>query len=269
MPALALSHSVLISNASSLREKWYRDSAEQQLTAQCMKRLGFAYQIPYAGPVPGLNTITEFALGRGYPATYGVTQETLVDTPPSDPEADKPEYQLALDGLSGSLRELHLPGGTTVAYETGGCHGSARSQLYGSVGAYTLSIFLPQIENNLFEKFLGRNQAYLSALRTWRACMRADKFSVAGPSDAIGSLEQIADKTSEADLMHRQTALAAADASCDGPSRLRRRTNQALGKFIGSLSRQTLTQLNDIAYSQAKANRTARHVLPELACACR
>jgi hypothetical protein len=259
MPALALAHSVLVSNASSLREKWYRDSAEQQLTAQCMKRLGFAYQIPYAGPVPGLNTITEFALGRGYPATYGVTQETFVDTPPRNPGADKPGYQLALDGLSGSLRELHFPGGTTVAYETGGCHGSARSQLYGSVGAYTLSIYLPQIENNLVENFLGRDQAYLSALRTWRACMRADKFSVADPSDAIGSLEQIADKTSEADLMRRQTALAAADASCDGPSRLRQRTNQALGKFVGSLSRQTLTQLNDIAHSQAKANRIARH----------
>jgi hypothetical protein len=260
MPALALARSVLISNASSLREKWYRDSAEQQLTAQCMERLGFAYQIPYAGPVPGLNTITEFALGRGYPATYGVTQETFVDTPPSDPEADKPGYQLALGGLPGSLRELKFPGGVTVAYETGGCHGSARSQLYGNVGAYTLSIYLPQIESNLFGKFLGRDQAYLSALRTWRACMRADKFSVADPSDAIGSLEQIADKTSEADLTRRQTALAAADAGCDGPSRLRQLTNQALGKFVGSLSRQTLTQLNDIADSQAKANQIARHL---------
>jgi hypothetical protein len=260
MPALGIAQAVLISNASSLREKWYRDSAEQQLTAQCMKRLKFTYQIPDAGPAPGLNTITEFALGSGYPATYGVTQETLVDIPPSDPEADKPGYQVALDGLSGSLRELHLPGGAIVAYETGGCQGRARSQLYGSVGAYALSVYLPQIENNLFEKFLGRDQAYLSALRTWRGCMRAGKFSVADPGDAIGSVEQIADKTSEADLMRRQTALAAADASCDGPSRLRRRTNQALGKFVGSLSRPTLTQLNDIAHSQAKANRIARQL---------
>jgi hypothetical protein len=269
MPVLALARSVLISNAFSLREKWYRNSAEQQLTAQCMKRLGFAYQIPNAGPVPGRNTITEFALGRGYPATYGVTQETFVDTPPSQPGEGKPGYQLALDGPPGSLRELSFPGGATVAYETGGCRGIARSQLYGSVGVYTLSIYLPQIENNLFVNFLGRDQAYQSALRTWQACMRAGKFFVADPGDAIGSLEQIANRTSEADLNRRETALAAADASCDGPSHLRQRTNQALGRFVGSFSRQTLTQLNDIAHSQAKANQIAQHVLPELFCACR
>jgi hypothetical protein len=261
MPALALAQSVLTSNASSLREKWYRNSAEQQLTAQCMKRLGFAYPIPYAGSAPSLNTSTEFALGRGYRTTYGVTQETLVDAPPSDPEADKPGYQLALDGPPGSMRKLIFPGEAAVAYGTGGCHGSARSKLYGSVGAYMLSIYLPQIENNLFEEFISRDQTYLSALDTWQACMRSDRFSVADPSDAIGSLLEIADKTSEADLMRRQTALAAADASCDGPSHLRQRTNQALGKFVGSLSRQTLTQLNDIARSQAKANQIAQHVI--------
>ena len=262
MPALALAQSMLTSNASSLREGWYLNSAEQQLTAQCMKRLGFVYLIPHTGPVPGLNTITEFALGRGYPATYGVTPESLIAAPPSDPEADKPGYQLALDGPAGSLGKLNLPGGASVGYETGGCQGSARSQLFGSVGAYVLSSYLPQIEKILFEKFLLRDQAYLPALHTWQACMRADKFSVANPGDAAGSLLQIADKTSGADLMRRQTALAAADASCDRPSHLRQRTNQALVRFVGSLSRQTLTQLNDIAHSRATADQVARRVIP-------
>ena len=158
MPALVLAQSVLTSNASSLREGWYRNSAEQQLKAQCMKRLGFAYLIPHLGPVPGLNTITEFALGRGYPATYGVTPGSLIAVPPSDPEADKPSFRLALDGPAGSLRKLDLPGGVSVGYETGGCQGSARSQLFGSVGAYVLSTYLPQIEKILFEKFLDLRQ---------------------------------------------------------------------------------------------------------------
>jgi hypothetical protein len=258
-PVLALAQSVLASNASSLREGWYLNSAEQHLTAQCMKRLGFVYLIPRMGAVPGPNTITEFALGRGYPATYGVTTESLIAAPPSDPEADKPGYRLALDGPAGSLRKLNLPGGASVGYETGGCQGSARSQLFGSVGAYVLSSYLPQIEKILFEKFLGRDQAYQSALHTWQACMRADKFSVASPGDALVSLLKIADKTSEAALMRRQTALAAADASCDRPSHLRQRTDQALGKFVGSLSRQTLRRLNDIARSRAKASQIARH----------
>jgi hypothetical protein len=257
MPSLALAQSVLTSNASSLRENWYRNTAEQQLTAQCMKRRGYAYPIPDAGPVPGLNTITQFALGRGYPPTYGVTQESLIATPPSDPEASQPGYELALDGPAGSLRKLNFPGVFTVTYETGGCQGSARSQLYGSVDLYMLSAYLPQIEENLFEKFVSRDQAYLSALRTWRTCMRADRFTIADPNDAARSLLQIADKTSEGDLMRQQTALATADAKCDGPSQLRQRTNQALGNFVGSLSRPTLTQLNDIARSRAKASQIA------------
>jgi hypothetical protein len=263
MPALA--QSVLATDASSLREDWYRNSAEQQLTAQCIQRVGFAYRIPYAGPAPDLNTITEFALGRGNPEDYGVTKESLVDTPPSDPEAGKPGYQLALDGPQGSLRELGFPGGATVTYETGGCRGSARAQLYGSVDAYMLSSYLPQIEENLFQEFASRDSAYLRALRTWQECMRGDKFSVAGPGDAVSSLLRLADKTSEADLMRRQTALASADASCDRPSHLRQRTNQALGKFVRSLSRQTLKQLNDIAHTEARANQIARHVIGGLA----
>lgn len=264
-PALAPAQSVLASNANSLREGWYRNSAEQQLTARCMKRLGFSYLIPRTGPVPGPNTITEFALGRGYPATYGVTTESLIAAPPSDPEAAKPGYRLALDGPAVSLRKLRLPGGASVAYQAGGCQGSARSQLFGSVGAYVLSSYLPQIEKILFDEFLGRDQAYLSALHTWQACMRADKFSVANPGDAADSLLRIADKISEADLLRQQTELAVADAGCDGPSHLRQRTNQALGRFVGSLPRQTLTQLNDIARARAKANQTARHFIPILA----
>ena len=257
MPSLALAQSVLTSNASSLRANWYRNSAEQQLTAQCMKRRGYVYPIPDAGPVPGLNTITQFALGRGYPPTYGVTQESLITAPPSDPEASQSGYELALEGPAASLRKLNFPGVFTVTYETGGCQGSARSQLYGSVDVYMLSAYLPQILENLFEKFLSRDQAYLSALRTWRACLRADKFTVADPNAAAHSLLQIAHQTSEADLMRRQTALATADANCDAPSQLRLRTNQALGEFVGSLSRPTLTQLNEIALSQAKASQMA------------
>jgi hypothetical protein len=261
MPALAVAQAVLTTNASSLREKWYRNGAEQQLTALCMKRLGFAYPVPETGPVPNLNTITAFALGSGHPATYGITPESLIAEPPSDPEADHPGYQLALAGPPGAMREVTLPGGEIVGYETEGCRANAREQLYGSVEADAMSVDLPQIEGNLFIKFLSSTQTYLSALHKWQACMRADKFSVTSPEDAADSLLQLSDKISAAALMRQQTAMAASDASCDGPSHLRRRTNQALAKFVGSLSPRVLMQLNDVARSQAKANQMARQIV--------
>ena len=261
MPALTLAESVLTSDATSLRDSWYRTNAVQQFTAQCMKRLGFGYPAPDIGPLPGLNTITEFALARESPVTYGVTPQSSMSAPPSNPQAGRPGYQLALEGPAQSARGLTLPGGLEISYETGGCLGSARSQLYGSVDTYMLAGYLPQVEENSFEDYVSHDQTYLSALHIWQTCMRADKFAVVDPQDVLSSLLQIASKISKVDLMHRQTALATADANCDQPSHLRQRTNQALGKFAGTLPSQTLTMLTDIAHSREKADQIARKLI--------
>jgi hypothetical protein len=74
-------------------------------------------------------------------------------------------------------------------------------------------------------------------------------------------LLQLAGNSSAADLTHRQTAMAAADAACDGKSHLRQRTNQALERFVGSLSPQVLTQLDAVAGSRAKADQMARQIV--------
>jgi hypothetical protein len=260
MPALAPARSVLSSDASSLREKWYRNQAEQQLIEQCMARFGFVYTIPDQGPAPGLNTITDFALGSGSPATYGVTPESFTDSPPSDPGSGQPRYALALDGPASAEGTVTFAGGGTVSYETGGCQANARKQLYGSVELDMASVYLPQIQGNAFSGFLSRDQPYLSALYAWQACMRTNKLPATNPDAAANSLLRPGD-SSAADLTRRQTALADADAACDGKSHLRQRTNQALEKFVGSLSPQILTQLDAVAGSRAKADQLARQIV--------
>ena len=261
MPAPAPARSVLSSDASSLRAKWYRNEAEQQLIEQCMARLGFVYTVPDMGPAPGPNTITTFALGSGYPATYGVTPESLVDAPPSDPGSDQPRYALALGGPASATGTMTFAGGGSVSYETGGCQGNARKQLYGSVELSMASAYLPQIQGSAFSGFLSSYQPYQSALRAWQACMRTDNLPATNPDTAASSLEELAGNSSAADLRHRQTTLAAADAACDGKSHLRQRTNQALERFVGSLSPQVLTQLDAVAGSRAKADQMARQIV--------
>ena len=260
MPEAASARSVLSTDASSLRDKWYRNEAQQQLIERCMARLGFTYTVPDMGPAPGPNTITAFALGSGPPPTYGATPESFTDKPPSDPGSDQPRYALALDGPASAMGTMDLPGGS-VSYETGGCQGNARKQLYGSVESFMASAYLPQVQGNLFSDFLSTDKPYLSALHAWQACMRADKFPAASPGDAANSMLHLVGTISAADLARRQTALAAADAACDGPSRLRQRTNQALERFVGSLSPQVLAQLDDIARSRARADRMARQIV--------
>jgi hypothetical protein len=259
-PALAPARSVLSSDASSLRDKWYRNRAEQQLIEQCMARLGFVYTVPDMGPAPGPNTTTAFALGAGRPPTYGATPETFTDTPPSNPGSDQPRYELALAGPASAQGTMGFTGGS-VSYETGGCQGNARKQLYGSVDSFMASAYMPQVQGNLFTGFLSSDQPYLSALHAWQACMRSDKLPVANPDDAANSMLQLSGTVSAADLTRRQTALATADADCDGPSHLRQRTNQALQQFVSSLSPQVLAQLDDIARSRGRADQMARQIV--------
>lgn len=261
MPATAPARSVLSSDASALRDKWYRNEAEQQLVERCMARLGFVYSVPDMGPAPGPNTITSFALGSGHPATYGVTPESFVNVPPSDPGSDQPRYALALGGQASATASITFAGGGSVSYQTGGCQASARKQLYGSLELFMASAYLPQIQGNAFSGFLSGYQPYRSALRTWQACMKTRKVPATSPDTAASSVEQLAGNSSAADLTHQQTTLATADAACDGTSQLRQRTNQALDKFVGTLPPQVLTQLDAVAGSRAKADQVARQVV--------
>lgn len=222
---------------------------------------GFVYTVPDMGPPPGPNTITAFALGSGQPATYGVTEETLTDAPPSDPGSDQPNYAHALDGPANATATMTFAGGGNVSYETGGCQGNARKQLYGSVALFMASAYLPQIQGNAFSGFLSHDQPYAAALRTWQACMRTDGLPATNPDAAANSLLSLVGDSSAATLARRQTAMADADAACDGKSRLRQRTNQALDRFVGTLSPQILTQLDAVATSRAKADRMARQIV--------
>ncbi|HVV19903.1 MAG TPA: hypothetical protein VHF06_10740 [Pseudonocardiaceae bacterium] len=260
-PALVPARSVLSSDAAALRDKWYRNRAEQQLIEQCMTRLGFVYTVPDMGPAPGPNTITSFALGSRGPATYGVTPEEFTDAPPTDPGSDQPRYALALDGPASDSGTMTFGGAGKVSYQTGGCQGNARKQLYGSVELYMESAYLPQIEGSAFTGYLADDRSYGSALRGWQACMKARDLPAASPDAAANSVEQLAGNSSAAALTRRQTALAAADAACDGKSHLRQRTNEALDRFVGSLSSQLLTQLDAVAGSRAKADRMARQIV--------
>ncbi|HEX5115728.1 MAG TPA: hypothetical protein VFW65_11070 [Pseudonocardiaceae bacterium] len=204
------------------------------------------------------------SLGTGHPATYGVTPRTFAD-PPNEPDWNRPGFGVALDGRSTQMASVTIPGGGLVAYETGGCTAAARTTLYGSVRAYVVSFYLPQIEGDLFQKFTSTDQSYLSALRLWQACMRADNLAFINPQDAAGSIQQLAGNNgSAAELMRRQTVVAEADTACDARSQLRQQTNQALQQFVNSLSPKVLAQMREVAHDQAGAYRVARQVLSGL-----
>jgi hypothetical protein len=261
MGSVRAARSVLTENVDWLRQDWYLTGAEYHLAKQCMKSHGFDYVTPDMGPEPGPDTITTFSLGTGHQATYGITLGTFAN-PPYQPDWHRPGFSAALDGRSTRLASVTIPGGGRVTYETDGCTAAARTKLYGSVRAYVVSFYLPQIESNLFHKFTGTDQPYLSAQHRWQTCMKAHQLAFTDPQDAAGSIQQLAaNSAGAAELSLRQTAVAEADTACDARSQLRQQTNKALQKFVDMLPTEALAQLGVVAHDRARAYQVARQVV--------
>ncbi len=260
--AQAAARAVLGVNFATLRWAWYLGRAEQVLTAQCMQALGFQYTPPVAGPEPSARSVTAYALGTGYPATYGVTQQSFPASNPHEPGSNQRRYEYALDGPATSTATIILPGGGGAVYGTAGCIGFAREKLFGSVHAYMESALIPQTIRNQFGNFLSTYRPYRSALQTWQHCMKARGWKFAGPQSAIESVQALAvTRVSPTGLAKRQTAVADADTGCDARSHLRASTGRALATFARSLPSGPLAQLSDIYSSRAAALRVALRVL--------
>ena len=68
---------------------------------------------------------------------------------------------------------MPIPGGGTVSYGTGGCLSTARRHLFGSLPAFILDTYLPQLADLRFGSYLASYLPYTAALRGWRQCMAA------------------------------------------------------------------------------------------------
>ncbi len=248
--------SVLATDSSALDWSWVVGRAEVQLTSQCMKDHGFVYAVPAPVPEPSARTITADALGSGDPATYGVLPST---DEPHNPGDDQPSYQNALNGPATSMAMMTLQDGSTVTYVTGGCTGSVRARLFGSVSAYVVSAYVPQVVGNRFDGFLTADGSYTSALHDWQSCMKSKSWDFPNPDAAIDSLQTA--QLSAASLDQRQTAIAGADRGCDAVSHLRERRSLALAQFVHGLSATLLNQLTDIYDSRVRAGQVARQAL--------
>jgi hypothetical protein len=260
--AVTSAQAVITINASTLRWDWYVSRAEQFLTAQCMRSHGFQYTVPAFGPEPSVHTVTAYALGGSYPATYGVTPQSFASSDPHDPGDAQRPYQYALEGPATLTATLALPGGGGVFYGTGGCIGFARQKLFGSVRAYVESSYVPQTVRSRFGTYLSTYRPYLDALHRWQSCMKAGGRKFQDPQAAIESVQALAmNGMRPAGLVRRETALADTDTTCDSRSHLRASTSQALARYARSLPSRTLAQLSSIHSSRETALQVAQRVL--------
>lgn len=256
---LALARTVLIQDAPALRSSWQRGLAEVELRSACMRDHGYTYAVAGQGTEPSTRTVTADALGTGTPATYGFGPATTAE--PHNPGDTRPRYVAALDGPATPTETMALPDGTHVNFQTGGCVGAARVRLFGSVRAFMAASMLPQNVHNEFGNWLARGSdtAYTAATRSWQSCMTSRGWTFTSPDAAIDSVRSTT--LGAAALDQRQTAIAAADTTCDHTSNLRATRVDALDRYLKTLPSPLVTQLANVYTSQQHAAREAGRVL--------
>jgi hypothetical protein len=255
--SLDAAHSVLTTDAATLRRRWILFRAQQLLVAQCMRSHDDTYFVTEPGPEPGTDTSTADSLGDGGHLTYGLwatprtsAQDNYVGQLGADARS---RYEQALTGGPNEQPSLTLPSGLVIRYRDGGCVGQARAQLFGSVQNALLDSLLPQDVNQRFAKVLAESAPYRGALSAWRACVARSGYTYADPADAIDQLQSLLDQGANPDVGTLERAVADADAQCDHQSQLRRVRAQELTAFLHRLPSAQLAALADVYHTRVHA----------------
>jgi hypothetical protein len=253
---------LLTDDVGTLRQQWEFNLAQQQSIADCMNRLGYRYLAPSPSSPPTAAIVTADVAGRPGHASYGVPLHP--GGPGTDPEdaylrrmpgPQRARYNAALLGTQNQMATMTIPGGGTVRYGTGGCLGSARRRLFGSLPAFVLDSYLPQFADMRFDSYLASYPPYTTALRGWRQCMATAGLRFASPTVALESVEALAARgaTTARMLAADQWAVAGADAACGARSGLRRHRHDGLLAWLHTLPSATLTQLRSVYLTRQRA----------------
>ncbi|MEY9846714.1 hypothetical protein [Streptacidiphilus sp. MAP5-3] len=207
--------------------------AQSTLTAQCMRRHGFSYQV--ARPPALVDDAANGAYDLVTPATaaaegYGITDNALIRRADNavgtsaQPDGDRPGFMSALVGTAAHRTVLTLPDGSDVSYNTDGCVTTAIVQLYGNAwnpAYYTLADATQQIQNQVVQSPL-----WTSGVSAWSRCMKttyredlaspqaARAEAAASVANAVAKAPADAGPAFLAGERSKEIALASQDAAC-------------------------------------------------------
>lgn len=216
MPAKGVSSSVVTSLDSSTsgsdaplawfissysHDNWVIGSAQERLTAACMRSKGFGYGAPRAEPDSSVNLrlrygslSTEQAAKYGYldpPDPSGSGQDNSAI--PTD-KAGQLAYTAALDGDPSHQRAVAIKdpvSGVDYGFQTigTGCWAQANRQLFSSDNDYIQSVIDDQWLQAAAATALSRamaSNAVAEATKSWVACMSAGGYPVQSPGEMKG-----------------------------------------------------------------------------------
>jgi hypothetical protein len=265
--AIAAAQRLLTDDVAALRQKWELNLGQQRSVAGCMHRLGYRYLVPSPGPQPRASIVTADVAGPPGRASYRVPLHAGGRRADAEdgylrrlPAPQRARYSAALLGTRGEEAAMRIPGGGTVTYGTGGCLGAARRQQFGSLPAFVLDSYLPQVAGQQFGSYLAGYRPYTLALSRWRRCMASAGHRFTSPAAALESVEALAARgqTSARALAADQRAVAGADAACGERSGLRHRRHDGLLAWLHTQPSAALTQLRSVYLTRQRAVAAAK-----------
>lgn len=233
---------------------------EQELTARCMAKQGFTYEVkPASAGVPdaalpslgGFGTpLTLEQASGGYPATH-----SRRPAPTRSEPGRAVGYDGALDVENARQVQIRI-GGLTVGASTRGCAAAARRQLYGSVRNYLMVEYAAQGIRQFGGAALENAQVQL-AVAKYEACMRSAGYAAGNPGVARQLAERRfrrngLDKTSPSEVR-----MAMSDARCQNRSDVYSLLDEAVADAASSWLRANESDLEKTFEIRSRAMNTA------------
>ncbi|MGW7080025.1 hypothetical protein [Streptomyces sp. NPDC054866] len=234
--------------------------AEELLVKKCMEGKGFKYwvaRIPTVEERKGQSyALDDIAWAKRY--GYGGELEKKAEKARrNDPNlayldklstAERARYDRTLDGDdTGRMLSAELPTGGTVRTPAHSCRAVAGERLYGN---YETWYRVQKTTDNLTPLYvpdLLREERFVTALKSWSACMRKAGHPYADPPAVRAELEELVDGQSDAKAHAIEVELAVAESTCA------KRT--ALADTARTLEREYRTKKLPRRHSEAIATR--------------
>jgi hypothetical protein len=200
--------SVAFSSAQEERQARSLAAAREQLVRRCMAARGIAY--PPTALAPSIPTADAPPSGAGYGLFAQFAKPAPLRAAPRGAA-----YRRALMGSPRQIATLHLAGGVTVRYRSGGCYAHAMGALYGSARRYQLLVARRNAVRSAAGERVASDRRLADALAGWTRCMAALGFPYPSPDAARQGVYDAYLKASDrARVRRRELATAAADRDC-------------------------------------------------------
>ena len=206
----------MITDSGSYPDRSHRvEEVEVELTRQCMRAAGFAWQGSASEANPdakdGFGASVDYLRRHG----YGLSDDPNTAEPGTSDAADgQGALREALLGPDSAMGSVRSSTGMVFQYPLKGCGAKAYIALYGDLATWAQMYFLPQAIDMQLSRAARTDQRFLAKEAQWSTCMGGRHSS----TETLVAGLRAAYRTDQRPLAQRRAAevkLALEDRSCD------------------------------------------------------